>query len=331
MSSSSKSLSPSSPLHIVFLDSHALNPGDLAWTALEAFGTLTVYDRSEADDVVERAADAEVILLNKTPLRREHFPRLPRLRLVCVAASGYDVVDVAAAREYGIPVCNCAGYGTRAVAQMVLAHLLEVTNRVGHYAELDRHGFWAQCPDFCCWDEPLTELDGKTATVVGYGRIGNAVLDLLRPLGMRLRAVTSRPAAALPADVEKVDLVEAFATGDVVSLNCPLTAQNVGFVNAALLQQSRRGLILINTARGRLVDDVAVAAALESGQLGAYCADVLSTEPPRADHPLLAAPRCYITPHIAWATVEARERIVGMIADNIAAYLKGKPRNVVNP
>lgn len=317
-------------LNIVFLDAHALNPGDLSWSAIEAFGTLTVYDRSTADEVIDRAGEADVIILNKTPLQREHFARLKHLRLVCVAASGYDVVDVAAAREYGIPVCNCAGYGTRAVAQMVVAHLLEVTNRVGHYAAATREGLWTRCPDFCCWDEPLAELAGKTLTVVGYGRIGRAVVDMLRPMGMVLRVVTRQDPATLPADVTAVSLAEAFATSDVISLNCPLTPDNAEFVNAALLATARRGLVLVNTARGRLVDEAAVADALKSGRLGAYCADVLATEPPTADNPLLSAPRAYITPHIAWATVDARQRIVNIIAHNIDAWRNGTPDNVVN-
>ncbi len=317
--------------NIVFLDAKTLNGGDLTWDAIERFGQLTVYDRSTADEVVERAAEADIILLNKTPLRAEHFDRLPRLRLVCVAATGYDVVDVEAARRRGIPVCNCAAYGTGAVAQMVVAHLLEVCNRVGHYAAQNRQGFWSKSPDFCCWDEPLVELEGKRLAVVGFGNIGRAVTELLRPFGMQLSAVTSKAQADLPADVRKVSLAEAFAESDVVSLNCPLTAQNRGFVSAELLATARPGLVLINTARGALIDEQAVADALQEGRLGAYCADVLSVEPPPAENPLLSAPRAYITPHVAWATDEARQRIVEIIAANIEGHLSGAPRNVVNP
>ncbi len=316
--------------NIVFLDAKTLNGGDLTWEAIERFGHLTVYDRSTADEVVERASEADIIILNKTPLRAEHFDRLPRLRLVCVAATGFDVVDVEAARRHGIPVCNCAAYGTGAVAQMVVAHLLEVCNRVGHYSELNRKGFWSNSRDFCCWDEPLVELAGKQLAVVGFGNIGRAVTDLLRPFGMKLSAVTSKPAEALPTDVRKVSLAQAFAQSDVVSLNCPLTAQNRGFVTAELLAASRPGLILINTARGGLIDEQAVADALHQGTLGAYCADVLAVEPPPAGNPLLSAPRAYITPHVAWATAEARQRIINIIAANIEGHLSGQPQNVVN-
>lgn len=317
-------------MNIVFLDSHALNAGDISWKPIAAHGTLTTYDRSTADEVVERAADADVIILNKTPLRAEHFDCLPKLRLVCVAATGYDVVDVAAARRHGIPVCNCAAYGTGAVAQMVVAHLLEVTNCVGHYAEAVRGGFWAESRDFCRTDQPLIELEGKRVAVVGYGHIGRAVIDRLRPFGMELCAVTSKPQSELPEDVHRLSLDEAFKTAHVVSLNCPLTADNRAFVNAKLLATCRPDLILINTARGALVDDAAVCEALTAGRLGAYCTDVLATEPPAAGHPLFTAPRCFITPHVAWATVEARSRIIRIIADNIAGFLKGEPQNVVN-
>lgn len=317
-------------MNIVFLDSHALNAGDISWSPIEAHGTLTTYDRSTADEVVARAAEAEVIILNKTPLRAEHFDRLKKLRLVCVAATGYDVVDVAAARRHGIPVCNCAAYGTGAVAQMVVAHLLEVTNCVGHYAEAVRQGFWAESRDFCRTDQPLIELEGKRVAVVGYGHIGRAVIDRLRPFGMELCAVTSKPQSELPADVRRLTLAEAFETCHVVSLNCPLTTDNRAFVNADLLAHCRRDLILINTARGALIDDDAVCQALTDGRLGAYCTDVLATEPPVANHPLFTAPRCFITPHVAWATVEARSRIIRIIADNIAGFLNRQPQNVVN-
>lgn len=317
-------------LNIVFLDSHALNAGDISWQPLEAYGTLTTYDRSTADEVVERAAAADVIILNKTPLRAAHFARLPHLRLVCVAATGYDVVDVAAARRYGIPVCNCAAYGTGAVAQMVVAHLLEVTNCVGHYAAAVRRGFWAESRDFCRTDQPLIELEGKRIAVVGYGHIGQAVIDRLRPFGMELCAVTSKSQSELPADVRRLSLDEAFRTAHVVSLNCPLTTENRAFINKTLLATCRPDLILINTARGALIDETAVREALTTSRLGAYCTDVLATEPPAAAHPLFTAPRCFITPHVAWATVEARARIIRIIADNIAGFLKGELRNVVN-
>lgn len=318
-------------LKIVFLDGNTINNGDLTWELFEALGDFTVYDRSTVDDVLERAAEADILILNKTPLLKEHFEALPKLRLVCVSATGYDVVDVEAAKAHGIPVCNCAGYGTLAVAQMVVAHLLEVANKVGYYAQLNRNGFWSNSRDFCCWDEPLLELCGRKIAIVGFGNIGQAVANMLRPFGMKIYAVTSKSADALPADVEKIGQEEAFATCDVVSLNCPLTPSNQGFVNDSLLAKANPNLILINTARGKLVDDQAVAKALKENRLAAYCSDVLSQEPPPADHVLLSAPRAYITPHVAWATAEARLRIMRIIARNITAFLKGKPECVVNP
>lgn len=318
-------------MNIVFLDSHTLNPGDLQWTEFHRLGRFTAYERTQAADVVERAAGAEIVITNKTPLQEEHFAALPALRLVCVAATGFDVVDTEAARRRGIPVCNCAGYGTRAVAQMVVALLLEATNCVGHYSAANRDGFWSNAQDFCCWNAPLTELDGKRAAVVGFGNIGRAVTDLLRPFGASLFAVTSKRQEELPDDVHRIALSEAFAQCDIVSLNCPLTPDNTAFVNDELLAKAHPGLILVNTARGRLIDDDAVARALHAGRLKAYCCDVLSQEPPAANHPILTAPRTFVTPHIAWATPEARQRILDIIVRNIEAFVQGKPQNVVNP
>lgn len=317
--------------NIVFLDSRSLNPGDLSWEGLEQCGHFTAYPQTSPDEIVSRAQDADIILLNKVPLTRETFLRLPRLRLVCVAATGYDVVDVKAARELGISVCNCAGYGTMAVAQMVVAHLLELTNKVGHYAEAVRTGYWCRSADFCCWDEPLTELEGKRIAVVGYGNIGSKVLEILRTFGMKLAAVTSRPQDRLPEDIHKLTVQEAFSSCDVVCLCCPLTSENKRFVNAGLLAQSKPGLVIVNTARGKLVDEEALARFLEKGHIGAYLADVLSEEPPREDNPLLSAPRTQITPHIAWATAEARQRILDMIIRYIRSYISGqRPEGVVN-
>lgn len=317
-------------MKITFLDGYTLNPGDISWAQFEALGDFTAYDRTEPDEIMERAKDADILIVNKTRLQEQHFAALPKLKLVCVAAAGYDALDVEAARRHGIPVCNAAGYGNMAVAQMVVAHLLNVTNRVGHYAALCREGYWSQSSDFCCWNDKLTELTGKRVAIVGFGNIGSTVATVLRPFGVRLCAVTNKPQAQLPPDVERITMDEAFGTCDVVSLNCPLSATNREFVNAGLLARCKPGLILINTARGRLVRDADVAEALESGRLGAYCADVLSTEPPAADNPLLSAPRAYITPHIAWATEEARRRIIDIIEANIRAFLEGRPQNVVN-
>lgn len=316
---------------IVFLDAYTLNPGDLDWAELKQFPGLMTYERTLPADVVERIGDARIVITNKTVLTEKEFAQLPNLELICVAATGYDVVDVAAARRYGITVCNCAGYSTGAVAQAVVAHLLEVTNQVGHYTRAVVQGKqWAKSADFCYWDLPLTELDGKKLAVVGFGNIGKAVTDRLRPFGMRLFAVTSKSKVELPVDVEKIGLEEAFACCDVVSLHCPLTVDNQQLVGDRLLEKARKGLVLINTARGGLIDDEAVARALASGRLGAYCCDVLSVEPAPVEHPLLKAERVFITPHIAWAAREARCRIIRILSDNIMAYLKGMPRSVVN-
>lgn len=319
-------------MNIIFLDGYTVNPGDLSWEAFEALGTFRSYDRTPPELVMERASEADVLIVNKTRLGEKHFARLPRLRLLLLAATGYDTVDVAAARRYGIPVCNAAGYANESVAQAVVAHLLNFTNRVGDYAQRNREGFWSQSPDFCACESGLTELTGKRVAIVGFGHIGATVARLLRPFGIKLFAVTSKAESSLPADVRKLTLEEAFRTCDAVSLNCALTAENTGFINRRLLAEGalKPGLVLINTARGGLVNEADVAEALRAGRLGAYSTDVLSQEPPPADHVLLSAPRCYVTPHNAWATREARIRIVDIMAENLRAFLAGKPQNVVN-
>ncbi len=317
-------------MHIVFLDAYTVNPGDLEWDSLSSLGTLTCHDRTDPGDVLARSADADVLIVNKTRLKREHFARLPKLRLVCVAATGYDKIDLAAANEHGIPVCNCAGYSTPSVTQSVLSLLLEAADGTGEYARQNAAGKWCESPDFCYTLRPRIELAGKQAAIVGFGNIGASAAAVLHALGMDIAAVTSKAPAALPGYVRKVTLEEAFATSSVVSLHCPLTAYNARMVNATLLAKAANGLIVVNTARGGLVDEEAVAAALRSGKLGAYCTDVLAAEPPSPDCPLLTAPRAYVTPHIAWNTPEARRRILAQLAENIAAYQAGKPRNVVN-
>lgn len=318
-------------MNIVFLDGATLNPGDLSWEEFEKLGNFTVYDRTQPEEVVGRAAMAEILIVNKTRLSETHFDQLPHLKLVCVAATGFDLIDTAAARKRGITVCNAAGYGSRAVAQMVVALLLEVTNQVGFYARENRNGFWSNSEDFCCWNSPLIELDGKKFGVVGFGNIGKTVVEMLRPFGLQFYAVTSKKEEQLPSDVMPVTLEDLFHKCDFVSLNCPLTSQNERFVNKKLLDGAKRGLVLINTARGKLIDEEAVAESLREGHLGAYCCDVLSQEPPSKDHVLLTAPNCYITPHIAWATQDARNRIIKISIDNINSFLTGNPKNVVNP
>ena len=317
---------------IVFLDSFTLNPGDLDWGELKQCPNLVCYDRTAPEEVLGRIGDARIVITNKTRLTADMFEQLPRLELVCVAATGYDVVDVVAAREHGITVCNCAGYSTNAVAQMVMSHLLEVTNHVGHYTnEVCNEHRWTKSPDFCYWNAPLMELEGAKAAIVGFGNIGRAVSERLRPFGVDLYTVSSKSAEQLPSDVKKLSIEKAFATCDIISLNCPLNADNAGFVNADLLSKAREGIILINTGRGGLINETDVAEALISGKLKAYCCDVLAKEPASADNPLLSAPNVYMTPHIAWASPDARRRIIHILAENIKAYLSGSPIGVVNP
>ena len=316
---------------IVFLDSFTLNPGDIDWAELKRCPGLVCYDRTRPEEVLERIGDARIVITNKTRLNEAHFSQLPHLELICVAATGFDVVDIVAARKHGITVCNCAGYSTNAVAQMVVAHLLEVTNHVGHYTrEVCEEKAWTSSADFCYWNAPLMELEGLKVAILGFGNIGKAVADRLRPFGVQLFTVSSKSAQQLPADVRKLSVEEAFATCDVVSLNCPLNPSNAQFVNEALLAKSKPGLILINTARGGLIDEAAVAHALVQGRLKAYCCDVLASEPAKADNPLLQAPNVFMTPHIAWASPAARRRIITILANNIAAYLSGSPIGVVN-
>lgn len=318
-------------MNIVFLDSQALSPGDLSWGRLQALGNLTIFERTPTPEVVERAQDAEVIILNKKRMTEEIFAHLPKLRLILVAATGYDVVDTEAAHRHGVVVCNVPGYSTLAVAQHTLALMLETTNRVGHYARLNREGYWAKSRNFCIWDKAVVELTGKRIALVGLGQIGCKVAQLLQVLEAEVCAVTSKPQEALPKGVTKVSVEEAFSTADFVSLHCPLTSENRAFVNADLLKRIRPGMVLINTARGGLIDDTAVVDALAERRLGAYACDVLSVEPPSSDHPILLAPNTLVTPHIAWASAEARQRIINIMADNLKAFVDGKPIHVVTP
>ena len=316
-------------MKIVILDGYSANPGDLSWKALEQYGELTVYDRTKPSETVERAADADIVLTNKVILGRDEICQLPQLKYIGVLATGYNVVDTEAAHQRGIIVTNVPAYSTESVAQMVFAHLLTVTNRTEHYAIQNREGRWSKNPDFCYWDEPLTELAGKTFGIVGLGNIGKRVAQIALAFGMKVKAVTSKPANSLPDGVEKAPLDELLATSDVLSLHCPLTGTTRHLVNAETLSKMKPTAIVINTGRGPLVDDQAVADALQEGRLQAFCADVLTTEPPSADNPLLAQPHAYITPHIAWASTEARVRLLQIAIDNVRAFVSGKPQNVV--
>ncbi|MFM7315195.1 MAG: D-2-hydroxyacid dehydrogenase [Cyanobium sp.] len=310
--------------HLVILDGHTTNPGDLSWQALENLGTLTVHARSTPAQVAERIAGASVVLTNKTRLDATMLAAAPGLRGIAVLATGHDVVDGAAARQLGIPVCNVPEYGTASVAQAVFALLLELCNHSGALAAGVRQGRWSACSDFCYWEEPLLELAGLRFGIVGHGRIGSAVARIAHAFGME---VLSHRRSPRPGDV---DLDTLLAGSDVVSLHCPLTADTRGLINGARLARMKRGAFLINTGRGPLVDEPALAAALTSGHLGGAGLDVLSMEPPAADHPLLQAPRCLITPHVAWASLAARRRLIAATAANVAAILAGAPVHVVN-
>ena len=316
-------------MNIVILDGYALNPGDLSYDSLKQFGTLKVYDRTAPEQVVERAREADAILTNKVVLGAREFAQLPRLRYIGVQATGYNVVDVEAARKHGITVTNIPAYSTPSVAQMVMAHLLNITQSVEYYAQQNRSGRWSSNPDFCYWDNQLIELAGKQMGIVGFGRTGSAVARLAEAFGMKVATYTSKPQEALPEGVEKLGLDELFATSDVVSLHCPLTPATHHLVNAARLALMKPTAILINTARGPIVDDGALAEALNSGALHAAGIDVLCEEPPLAGSPLLTARNCFVTPHIAWATLEARTRLLEICEANLRAYIEGHPQNVV--
>ena len=316
-------------MKIVILDGYTANPGDLSWSELEALGDVTVYDRTKPEDTVARAADAEVVLTNKVVLGRKEIEQLPHLQYIGVLATGYNVVDIAAAHEHGITITNVPAYSTESVAQMVFAHLLTVTNRTEHYALQNREGRWSGNPDFCYWDTSLTELAGKTMGIVGLGNIGRRVAQIALAFGMQVKALTSKSAEQLPAGIQKADLTELLSTADVLSLHCPLTEDTRHFVNARTLAMMKPSAIVINTGRGPLVNDADVADALSASRIAAYCADVLTEEPPRADNPLLHQPNAFITPHIAWATREARLRLLTTAIGNVRAFVEHHPQNVI--
>jgi glycerate dehydrogenase len=313
------------PPRLVVLDGHTSNPGDLSWAPLETLGALTVHARSAPEQVAERIAGATVVLTNKTRLGAELLENAPGLRGIAVLATGHDIVDGVAARRLGIPVCNVPEYGTASVAQAVFSLLLELTNHTGSLAAGVRNGRWSACPDFCYWDAPVLELAGLRFGVVGHGRIGAAVARIARAFGMEVLSHRRTPG---PGDV---DLDTLLAASDVVSLHCPLTPHTMGLLSAARLACMKPGALLINTGRGPLIDESALAAALASGHLGGAGLDVLSVEPPAADHPLLQAPNCLITPHVAWASRAARERLIAATAANVAALLAGDAIHLVNP
>lgn len=313
-------------MNLVILDGYALNPGDLSWDGFHALGPCVVHDRSAPVEIVPRARDAEIILTNKCTLRDDSFAQLPKLRYIGVLATGHNVIDSAAARARGIAVTNVPTYGTRSVAQHTFALILEFTNRVGHHARTVAEGRWTRNQDWCYWDHPLTELDGLTLGIVGWGRIGHAVADLGRAFGMHVVAHSRRETPG----AENVSLDELFRRSDVVSLHCPLTPETQGMVNAARLALMKPSALLVNTSRGPLIVDADLEAALAAGKLAGAALDVLSAEPPPATNPLLTARHTIITPHLAWATRAARTRLLNIAIENVRAFLAGRPQNVVN-
>ncbi|MGM9702925.1 MAG: D-2-hydroxyacid dehydrogenase [Prevotella sp.] len=317
-------------MKIVVLDGYGLNPGDLSWDALKELGDVTIYPRTTEEEVYQRSIDADIILTNKVVMSAEVIWELPKLKYIGVLATGYNVVDTEAAKDSDIVVTNIPAYSTDSVAQNTFAHILAIANRVEHYSDQNRNGRWSSNPDFVYWDTPLVELSGKTLGVVGLGRIGMKVAQIALCFGMDVFAVTSKHRADLPEGIRKTTLDGLLATSDILSLHCPLNRETHEMINAESLKKMKRGAILINTGRGPLVNESDVAEALKSGQLGAYGADVMCQEPPMADNPLFSAPNAFITPHIAWATYEARTRLMQIAVDNVKAFINGKPINVVN-
>lgn len=313
---------------LVVLDGRTLNPGDNPWDALASFGSLTVHDRTPPGEIVARARGAAIVLTNKTSLPAAVIDALPDLRFISVLATGYNVVDVAAARRRGIPVSNVPTYGTSTVAQHVFALILELCHHVGRHAGSVRAGDWSASPDFCYWKSPLLELEGRTLGLVGRGRIANRVAGIARAFGLNVRFASCSVPAGDGRDLAPLD--ELFATADIVSLHCALTPASAGLVNAARLACMKPGALLINTARGALIEEAALRDSLAAGHLAGAALDVLSVEPPPTDHPLLSSPRCLITPHMAWSGLDARKRLMETTVANVRAFLSGQPINVVN-
>lgn len=312
-------------MKICILDGYSLNPGDLDWSPVERLGDVTLFDRTPADKIVERAADADIVLTNKVPFSADTLRQLPRLRFICVLATGYNIIDTEAAARQGVVVANIPAYSTMSVAQMAFAHILNITNHVASYAREVADGKWTNCPDFCFWDSALTELAGKTMGIVGLGNTGMATARIAVALGMKVVAMTSKSADTLPKGITPAPLDDVLASADVVSLHCPLTPSTRHLINAASIAKMKPSAILINTGRGPLVDEQAVADALNGGRLAAFGADVLSQEPPRGDNPLLSARNCFLTPHIAWATLEARTRLMSTATENVRQFIAGEP------
>ena len=316
-------------MQIVVLDGFTLNPGDLTWNDLKAIGPCEIYDRTPKTEVLKRSERASILLTNKTQITRAHIEKLHNLRYIGVLATGTNIVDLAAARERNIPVTNIPGYGTRSVAQTTIALLLELCHHAGHHSQSVHAGNWSRNPDWCYWDFPLIELDGLTMGIVGLGHIGRAVADLAAAFGMRIVACARTPKAA-PPSFQFTDLETLFRQSDVISLHCPLTSETQNLINSQRLDWMKSSAFLLNTSRGGLIDEPALAHALNINRIAGAGLDVLSVEPPPPNHPLLTAKNCIITPHLAWATRAARSRLMHVAVENIRAFVAGSPQNVVN-
>ena len=317
-------------MKIVVLDGYTENPGDLSWEGLEALGSLTVYDRTPKDQIVGRIGDAQIVVTNKTPITRETIDACPSMKMIAVLATGYNVIDYAYAKEKGIPVANVPTYGTHIVSQYAVGLLLEICSHFGHHNRTVHEGRWEQCEDFCYWDFPMIELYGKTAGIIGLGRIGQASAQILDGFGMRVLAYDTVQSDEGRKYAEYTDLETIFAESDVIFLHCPLFPATEGIINKENIAKMKDGVILINNSRGQLVVEQDLADALNSGKVYAAGLDVVSTEPIRGDNPLLSAKNCIITPHISWAAKDARQRIMDITVANVKAYLDGAPVNVVN-
>lgn len=315
---------------IVVLDGYTLNPGDLSWAGLRQLGECSIFERTLPSQIISRAGDAAIVLTNKTPLDRAAIGALPKLQYIGVLATGFNVVDTKAARDRQIPVTNVPAYGTQSVAQMTFAHILELTQQVGHHAASVRKGVWSRCPDFCYWERPLFELAGASIGIVGYGRIGREVARLAQAFDMKAMATRSSGTTGEEDGVLFCSLERLLRQSDVVTLHCPLTPKTHHLINVERLRLMKKTAYLVNTARGALVDETALAGALNEGRLAGAGLDVLETEPPRSGSPLCTAKNCYITPHIAWATRSARERLLQTAVKNVESFMNGSPTNVVN-
>ncbi len=314
-------------MKITVLDGFTENPGDLSWDWLEALGECSIYDRTPAELIADRCEGCDIVITNKTPLRRALLETLPNLKYIGLLSTGYNIVDWDFCKENGIPVCNIPSYSTNAVAQLVFALILEHTNAVSLHSSSVHSGEWSACKDFCYWKTPLYELDGKTLGIIGFGKIGKAVSKIAEAFGMKVLACTNHPAPF--GNVEFCEKNELLAKSDFVSLHCPLTPQTEKMVNADFLSKMKKNAVLINTSRGQVIDETALADALKNDIIAGAGLDVLETEPPRADCPLFGLDNCYITPHIAWAGFETRERLMKICRENVEAFLSGKPVNLV--